>query len=215
MSYVLRLAVSIELSCRAELYSTDHVFLNQKLDGKQSSTDVEKLFKIAFPHKVTDKVPSKNFDKIELIKAESKANLQNHRFSCLMDILALSSVIKKSIKLVYPLEEMNAYKHMNSGKVDHIDIDRQQGDLITIMWSSIPTLQTQAGKSKFNPNHFVPVVAVGYIETTVNTSKKNKSSNVSIKRKSNHNPQLPPPKIPKKDETLKSKIKNWLKIKIG
>ena len=64
---------------------------------------------------MSDRVPPTNNNKKQLIKEESKSNIQILNFSCLIDAVALSNIIKRNIQLIYPIKAMNAYEFMNNG----------------------------------------------------------------------------------------------------
>lgn len=149
----MRTAVSLELFENCDYYAHHPHF--KILEKKVTSRNAEGIFKLAFP----DDVDQANIvDRAEMVKLEAKLNLKSRRFSCLMDILALSSVIGREIDLIYPSpDKQNIYRIINNGKIEPRLKPISSSKQISLMWSTISTLGS-FGVGSFKPNHFLPII---------------------------------------------------------
>ena len=82
-------------------------------------------------------------------------NSINNKWASLMCMLALSSVIKRVIRTVYP-QTGGIVESVFNGKISprHIFIAAEKGELLNIMWSRVASLTKV---TSFQPNHFVPL----------------------------------------------------------
>lgn len=164
LSTILRAAVSLELYLNSNFYA-DHPFLTQKIYENVERNE-RGIFSCAFPHDVSDGFTDDyGMSKVQCVHHEALSNLKERRFGCLMDILALSTVLEANIRTVYPHNVQDIHTSMNNGLIHPCNQTVSQVKPLVIMWSRSGDLK-KLGRSLFEPNHFVPVLCTAPVLST-------------------------------------------------
>ena len=120
---------------------------------------IENKFLVTLCHDASDIFSPDKQNYKECIQKEGILNLNNKRWSSLMCLLALSSVIGMQIRSIYPttdIHDTNRYEDMFN-LVAIPSTYTNQNAVINILWSRSCSLDNTKNVS-FKPNHFVPVL---------------------------------------------------------
>ena len=101
----------------------------------------------------TGAAPGKT-DRICCVANEAVINIKNRTWCSMLSLIALSSVVKRSIRSVYPASS-DLHERISNGVV----LPRKNTDSnkpISIMWSRTESVN-ELGSAKFRSNHFVPL----------------------------------------------------------
>lgn len=104
--------------------------------------------------------------KITAIKTESLANCERKRWSSLIHICAIASVLKTTIWSTYPVQNCNIRQLLNGAIIPRV-ITQQSADakVYVVLWSRDGSLDDRQG-SIYVPNHFVPLFCCRNMQLT-------------------------------------------------
>ena len=188
----LRWLTSIELYQNAEYYSKHPLLHECQVNNREWFPNYTSVFTICLSEDVFDSfMDDKNYT--NAIKNEAIRNLQDHKYSSFMCLLALANVIGTDINSFYPEIGPIRYKTLINCTIKPRQNEKCRFSSINIMFSRLG-----ASVGMFKPNHFVPLITEGSL-------KRNP------KRKMISKTDEPPPKITKIDLT-KSTITKSTKV---
>lgn len=153
---LLRAAVSCELYLNTQYYS-NHPIL-QKV-GQEITYSESTLFALMLPDETSALFDGSEASKVTAIKTESLANCDRKRWSSLIHICAVASVLKTTIWSTYPLQNANIRQLLNGPVTPRVKPDAQQSEntkVHVLLWSRDGALDDRKG-SIYVPNHFVPL----------------------------------------------------------
>lgn len=152
LSSVLRLLTAAELFVNANQY-VNHPKLQLAYDCPDITYDRENLFAILLGDEV-----SIISDHIEAVLKEAADTCNDRKWSGMLDIMGLASVLKKNIMSVYPDCNVN-FRPLINGVVKPLTctISSSLENTLFILWSRVGDFHS-IPMQPFEPNHFVPIV---------------------------------------------------------
>ena len=149
LSYALRLLVSIELYENASFYA-NHPRINTAL--AHSTTSVYTFLDSAIGnHKNVSSITS-------TIKQMVKYVCTPNNYSCLMELFAISSVLKSPVYSIYPLRQSAAnIRPLFHGKIYPRETIEDNHRSIFLLWSGEDKHKIGMSGTYFCANHFVPL----------------------------------------------------------
>ena len=149
-SELLCLSTSIELYENAASYVVHEALIS-------ASRMLRRKLELLFPDilAITDgqNVWYETFDQMPAIQQEAIAVSQYGKFSSMISVFGLSSIIQQPIFSHYPLAKYNLCKLFNQIVMP---LETKSQDILHILWSRYGSLDTSSGRM-FEPNHFVPL----------------------------------------------------------